>query len=294
MKKPMKSGIFPKFSPERKKESGNNGIAGLKKEVSLKLNASFWVFGFPFILLAGVLLQTGCGSDTTQIVSPGQTPPSVTISSSSSSISTTASSTSSNQPENNVTDLNGEEIADATAATSTAIPETTSPPTGVQATATVPNATDSMIILGDGRFGGPPMANMPAQTRWEFGPRNLGNGVRMHYGIDIACPTGTQLKAMGDGVVTRVGTHPGSGNYIAIRYDNGVESMFYHCQVVTARRGQRVSMGDNVAKADNTGISRGSHLHLEMRVNGRKIDPRRVPGINLPAPRTKPAYRSRE
>ena len=99
----------------------------------------------------------------------------------------------------------------------------------------------------------------------------------MHNGVDLPVPTGTRLNALGDGVVTAVGFESGGGNYIKVKYDNGLESFYCHLQRSTVKKGQRVSMGQEIAKSDNTGTyTTGAHLHMEIRKNGKAIDPKSV------------------
>ncbi len=141
---------------------------------------------------------------------------------------------------------------------------------------------------GEGRFGAVPAERMPARVGWEFGPRDLNrDGVfTQHNGIDLTMPSGTRLNAMGDGRVVRVNYDPGGGLAVRIRYDNGYESWYCHLQSVAVHVGDRVAIGQEVARSDSTGQHcMGPHLHMGMRQGGRWIDPRTVPGINLPARR---------
>jgi murein DD-endopeptidase MepM/ murein hydrolase activator NlpD len=134
---------------------------------------------------------------------------------------------------------------------------------------------------GNGRFGAPVVANMPSRTSSEYGPRNM-YGRSYHYGVDLPIANGTPLQAMGDGVVVSVGYQNSGGRYVVIRYDNGYQSSYCHLQSASVSAGQRVSMGQVVARSDNTGQSTGPHLHLGMKRNGSWVNPRDVPGLVLP------------
>lgn len=141
---------------------------------------------------------------------------------------------------------------------------------------------------GEGRFGAAPAEPMPNRVGWEFGPRDLNHdGVfTQHNGVDLTMPSGTRLNALGDGRVVRVNYDPGGGLAVRIRYDNGYESWYCHLQSVAVHVGDRVAIGQEVARSDSTGQHcMGPHLHMGMRQGGRWIDPRRVPGINLPSRR---------
>ncbi|HBC75727.1 MAG: hypothetical protein A2008_13000 [Candidatus Wallbacteria bacterium GWC2_49_35] len=101
---------------------------------------------------------------------------------------------------------------------------------------------------------------------------------RMHYGVDIGKPTGTPLLAMGDGKVIYSGWCNGGGYMVKIKYNNGYTSTFMHCLPSGAKAvGTKVSAGQQVAKVNNTGMSTGSHLHLEItNPSGQRIDPQKV------------------
>lgn len=136
---------------------------------------------------------------------------------------------------------------------------------------------------GSGRFGAAPCTPMPGRLSSPFGMRRhptMGT-MRMHNGVDLPVPNGTRLNALGDGVVKAVGYESGGGRFLIIKYDNGLESFYCHLQSTNVRQGQRVSMGEQVAKSDNTGEwTTGAHLHMGIKRNGNYIDPKSV--LRLP------------
>ncbi len=139
------------------------------------------------------------------------------------------------------------------------------------------------VSTGSGRFGAKPCQPMPSRASSEFGMRRhpTKGTYSMHNGIDLPVPTGTRLNALGDGVVTSVGYEPGGGNFIIVKYDNGLESFYCHLQRSTVKKGQRVSMGQEIAKSDNTGAwTTGPHLHMAIKKGGKYINPRSV--LKLP------------
>ena len=99
-------------------------------------------------------------------------------------------------------------------------------------------------------------------------------GVRtFHDGIDIAGPTGTNVYAYTDGVVTTVGYDRYYGRYIVINHGGGLTTIYKHLDSYLVKLGQNVSVGDHIGEMGNTGFSTGSHLHFEVRVNGSTRNP---------------------
>lgn len=96
---------------------------------------------------------------------------------------------------------------------------------------------------------------------------------RMHEGVDMAGPVGTPIYAPGDGVVTFAGRQSGYGNLIKIKHELGVETRYGHLSRIGVKVGQRVSQGERIGDMGNTGRSTGPHLHYEVRMNGRAVDP---------------------
>ncbi len=99
-------------------------------------------------------------------------------------------------------------------------------------------------------------------------------GVRtFHDGIDIAGPTGTNVYAYTDGVVTTVGYDRYYGRYIVINHGGGLTTIYKHLDSYLVKLGQNVKVGDHIGEMGNTGFSTGSHLHFEVRVNGSTRNP---------------------
>ncbi len=96
---------------------------------------------------------------------------------------------------------------------------------------------------------------------------------RMHDGVDMAAAVGTPLYATADGVVTFSGWAGGYGRVIKIRHAMGFETRFAHLSKIRVKKGQRVSRGDRIGDMGSSGRSTGSHLHYEVRIGGKSVNP---------------------
>lgn len=96
---------------------------------------------------------------------------------------------------------------------------------------------------------------------------------KMHKGVDIAAPMGSPIRAAANGTVVRAGTADDYGNYIEIAHGFGVVTRYAHAQKILVRTGTRVSKGDLIGLVGATGRTTGPHLHYEVEVGGRKVDP---------------------
>lgn len=97
---------------------------------------------------------------------------------------------------------------------------------------------------------------------------------RMHRGVDMRLKTGENVYAAFDGTVRIVNFEAnGYGNYVVIRHDNGLETVYGHLSKHKVVRGQRVKAGEVIGLGGNTGRSFGAHLHFETRYMGVAIDP---------------------
>ncbi|MBA3447648.1 MAG: M23 family metallopeptidase [Pseudaminobacter sp.] len=101
---------------------------------------------------------------------------------------------------------------------------------------------------------------------------------KMHTGVDWAAPRGTPIIASGNGVVEKAGWAGGYGRQIIIRHANGYETSYAHQSAIAKgiRPGAKVRQGQVIGYVGSTGLSTGNHLHYELMVNGRKVDPMRV------------------
>jgi len=96
---------------------------------------------------------------------------------------------------------------------------------------------------------------------------------RPHEGIDVTAPMGAPIESPANGIVTSVGWETGYGNTIEIDHGFGITTRFAHTSKVLVKVGQHVNRGQQIALVGNTGLATGPHLHYEVHVNGRPVDP---------------------
>lgn len=98
-------------------------------------------------------------------------------------------------------------------------------------------------------------------------------GRRMHSGVDFAAGSGTPLYATADGVVTHAGWSSGYGRLVKIQHEFGIETRYAHQSKLRVKVGQRVSRGDRIGDMGASGRVTGVHLHYEVRVGGKAVNP---------------------
>jgi murein DD-endopeptidase MepM/ murein hydrolase activator NlpD len=95
-----------------------------------------------------------------------------------------------------------------------------------------------------------------------------------HAGIDLAAPVGTPIYATADGIVSEAGYNSGGyGNLIKLDHGRGIETRYGHLSSILVRAGQRIVRGQQIGRMGSTGRSTGSHLHYEVRIDGRAVNP---------------------
>ncbi|MGQ0828389.1 MAG: peptidoglycan DD-metalloendopeptidase family protein [Bacteroidota bacterium] len=105
-----------------------------------------------------------------------------------------------------------------------------------------------------------------------FGPRRR----RYHFGVDIDLETGDDVRAAFDGKVRIAKKSKSYGNVVVIRHSNGLETYYAHLSKMNVGIGQEIFAGDIIGLGGNTGRSRGSHLHFEVRYLGQPINPNEI------------------
>ena len=109
----------------------------------------------------------------------------------------------------------------------------------------------------------------------DFGYRDhpIDGEYKFHYGVDIGASEGTPIRAFADGVVNTVLKGEINGNYFKVQHNDGIVSMYAHCQKIVVKPGQTVKKGDIIAYVGQTGQVSGPHLHFQIYKNGKIIDP---------------------
>jgi murein DD-endopeptidase MepM/ murein hydrolase activator NlpD len=109
-----------------------------------------------------------------------------------------------------------------------------------------------------------------------FGVRSdpFERGAAMHPGIDLAGSYGTPIYATADGTVLRAGWNSGGyGNLVEIDHGRGITTRYGHMSAILVQAGQHVTRGEQVGRMGSTGRSTGNHLHYEVRIDGRPVNP---------------------
>lgn len=148
-------------------------------------------------------------------------------------------------------------------------------------------------VLGPGEASGgldpaapvPPRSTGAPSAAGGMGKVTSGFGLRhdpfdghltRHEGVDLAARDGAPIRAVAAGVVRRAGDRGGYGRAVEIDHGNGLTTLYAHASEILVRDGERVTQGQPIARVGQTGRATGDHLHLEVRVGGRAVDPARV------------------
>ncbi len=106
---------------------------------------------------------------------------------------------------------------------------------------------------------------------------------RPHYGVDFGAPTGTPVRAIGDGVVVTAGRSGGHGNFVKLDHEGPYASSYSHLSKISVKQGQKIRQGQLIGEVGSTGLATGPHLHFQFWVNDRYVNP-----LSLELPRTEP------
>jgi murein DD-endopeptidase MepM/ murein hydrolase activator NlpD len=138
-----------------------------------------------------------------------------------------------------------------------------------------------------GRLGGGLLIPVDGVRTSGFGPRlhPILNQVRHHNGVDWAAPTGTPVRAVADGVLALIGDASGYGNVIYVDHPGGMQTRYAHLNAFAEglAKGSPVQAGQTIGYVGTTGRSTGPHLHFELHVAGRPVDPMAFAGTDGPA-----------
>lgn len=120
-----------------------------------------------------------------------------------------------------------------------------------------------------------PVQDSRARVSSKYGVRNHNEHARNHTGIDIAAPKKTPVVATADGSVRFAGRNKAYGRMVKIAHAGEVETWYAHLKSCKVKAGRKVRQGQLIGRVGKTGRATGPHLHYEVRVHGRSVDPRR-------------------
>ena len=152
--------------------------------------------------------------------------------------------------------------------------------------------TFSAYFFNDGQFDGyydedgQPLKKMFLRTPVKFGKMTSSYSIRRfhpvskrykaHTGIDYGAPTGTAIFSTANGRVAFAGWKSGYGKLVIVKHPNGYQTYYGHCSRLLKKPGQLVEQGQVIALVGQTGVATGPHVHYEVRVNGKPINPNTV------------------
>ena len=120
---------------------------------------------------------------------------------------------------------------------------------------------------------------------------------RMHRGVDFAAPIGTPIFAAGDGIIEYSGWNGAYGKYIRIKHNGTFKTAYAHLSKIYKKRGARIKQGDIIGTLGSTGRSTGPHLHYEILISGRQVNPLRIKlpsGKHIPKNELESFHKKRE
>ncbi len=106
-----------------------------------------------------------------------------------------------------------------------------------------------------------------------YGLRFLGWRPDIHEGVDISAPEGTEVLAMNAGRVSYAGVMAGYGNVVFLRHNTGIVTVYAHLSSIAVRADQLVAHREVVGRVGRSGSATGTHLHFEVWMDGRSVDP---------------------
>ena len=122
-----------------------------------------------------------------------------------------------------------------------------------------------------GRFSRP--VNGSITSRYGMRHHPILRRTRLHAGVDFGAGHGSRIMAAADGVVIAATYSRGYGNMIILDHGGGISTLYAHCSAISVSTGQRVKRGQRIGAVGSTGLATGPHLHFEVRVNGRPVNP---------------------
>ena len=135
------------------------------------------------------------------------------------------------------------------------------------------SASSVQTYKGNGQFQWPSAASATITSPYGYRVHPITKTRRLHRGIDIGAPAGTNVLAAEAGTVITAGWNNSYGYYVTISHGSGLVTLYAHNSKLIVSRGQTVSKGQGIAKVGSTGDSTGPHVHFEVMVNGALQNP---------------------
>ena len=146
-----------------------------------------------------------------------------------------------------------------------------------QLEAEIQSITADSLVINPNYIGGEMLWPVPGYTKlsstFKMRVHPITGVYKLHSGIDIPAPTGTNFLAANDGVVVKAGYNTAYGNMVMIDHGGGVSTLYAHGDKIMVTLGQTVKKGDVVLQVGETGYATGPHTHFEVRINGTPVDP---------------------
>ncbi len=128
-------------------------------------------------------------------------------------------------------------------------------------------------LAHDFRVSGLPVVDAHVSSRYGYRVNPLTGRRQLHHGLDMGGKPGSRIMALADGVVTYSGKNGSYGNLVELEHPDGYRTRYAHNHSNLVPLGARVSKGQTIATMGSTGRSTGTHVHVEVRHNGRSLDP---------------------
>ncbi|MFH7029376.1 MAG: M23 family metallopeptidase [Heteroscytonema crispum UTEX LB 1556] len=139
----------------------------------------------------------------------------------------------------------------------------------------IPNTTiTNMTSSITGQIAFPTAQGIPVTSEFGWRKHPITGERRFHTGIDFGATLGTPIYAVDTGSIELAGFKGGYGKTVIVNHGGGKSTLYGHASSLYVRQGQKVVRGQMVAAIGSTGVSRGPHLHFEVRINNKPVNPR--------------------
>ncbi len=132
----------------------------------------------------------------------------------------------------------------------------------------------SVVYKGNGKFAWPSASSTRVTSEFGYRIHPIFKTQKLHRGMDIGAAAGTNVLAAEAGVVLTAGYNSSYGNYVTINHGSGYVTLYAHNSKLLVKSGDKVTRGQTIAKCGSTGNSTGPHIHFEVQVNGKLVNPR--------------------